>query len=120
MRRLLLVCMLMLLPLQWSWAAAAWYGMHADHDAQAAAAWGHTSLATPADATPPSGDDTASSDTGAAGDGPCCHLDDAQWVSALPAVMAPLQAAPPRFEYFAPTSSHIPAGPERPDRSLAA
>jgi len=118
MRRFLLVCMLMLLPLQWSWAAAAWYGTHAGHDAQAP--WTHASVAAPADATPPSGDDTASTDTGTAGDGPCCHLDDAQWVSALPAVMSPLQAAPPRFEYFAPTSSHIPAGPERPDRSLAA
>jgi hypothetical protein len=118
MRRFVLVCMLMLLPLQWSWAAAAWYGAHADgHDATATCG---QSSPTPADAPSPSGNDVASSDAETTGGDACCHLDDPQWIDALPAVMAQQQAPPPRFEYFAPTSSHIPAGPERPDRSLAA
>jgi hypothetical protein len=115
MRRFVLVCMLMLLPLQWSWAAAAWYGAHAGDEATTA--WDQSSP-TPADAAPADG--KAAPDAGTTGDDPCCHLDDPQWVDTLPAAMAPQQAAPPRFEYFVPTSSHIPAGPERPDRSFAA
>ncbi len=118
MRRFVLVCMLMLLPLQWSWAAAEWYGVHAGHDAAAPSA--HASLGAPADSGPMPGDDPDPSDTGTTGDGPCCHLDDPQWIGAMPAVTTPQRTAPPRFEYFAPTSSYIPAGPERPDRSLAA
>jgi len=117
MRRLLLVCMLMLLPLQWSWAAAAWHVAHGVVDASGHLV--HPSVDQPGDVAATDAG-TEPSDSGQPGDGPCCHLDDAQWLDALPAVMAPQRPAPPRFDYFAPTSSYIPAGPERPDRSLAA
>lgn len=105
--------MLMLLPLQWSWAAAAWYGTHAGSAISAPAASADT-LPSPDDGG------AAPTDGGSSGDDPCCHLDEPQWLEPLPPMVSPPRAGPPRFEYFAPTSSHIPAGPERPDRPPAA
>lgn len=110
--------MLMLLPLQWSWAAAAWYGTHASSDTSATA--NHSAPAAPADTPSPDDEGAAPTDGSSCGDDPCCHLDEPQWLEPLPPMVSPPRAGPPRFEYFAPTSSHIPAGPERPDRPSAA
>ncbi|HEX5682714.1 MAG TPA: hypothetical protein VFY73_01655 [Ideonella sp.] len=114
MRHFVLVCMLLLLPLQWSWAAASGHGAHAGHD---------TVLqpdASPSLAPASAGHDATTADTDLTGDDPCGHADDPQWVEPL-AVAASLQyTAAAHFEYAAPTDSHTPARPERPERPLAA
>jgi hypothetical protein len=118
--RVVLACLLMLLPLQWSAAAAAWYGSHAmaQSPEHLLASAGMTSDAADADS------DTLSSLPGPAEEDhactPDCHLDDPLWFSVDPVRLPPQHAGPPHFDYFAPTGSHIPAGPERPDRQRAA
>lgn len=115
--RVVLACLLALLPLQWSVAAAAWYGSHARADSPA-----HP-LAVVLDTADSDTSQPASSE-GPAEEGhactPDCHLDDPLWINAAAVRLPPQHAGPPQFEYFAPTGSHIPAGPERPDRLRAA
>jgi len=113
----MLVCLLMLLPLQWSVAATGWYGPHPETEAQQGA-WqlGEMWIAA-SDAgaeTTPTG--VADSKHACSSD---CHVDD-PLVLGVPLSGVPPQHAAPHFEYFAPTSSHIPSGPERPDRLRAA
>lgn len=118
--RVVLACLLTLLPLQWSVAAAAWYGSHAQvaSPAELLAAGG---LAGPSDSADT---DAAQAQSGPSEEDhactPDCHLDDPLWIGAASVYLPPQHAGPPQFDYFAPTGSHIPAGPERPDRPRAA
>lgn len=115
--RVVLALLLMLLPIQWGVAATAWYGSHAKADGAV-----HL-LAAAVDAAEGDGPRPGPPDD-PAGDGhactPDCHLDDPMWIGATSVRLPPQHAGPPHFEYFAPTGSHIPAGPERPDRLRAA
>jgi hypothetical protein len=117
MRRWLLIFVLALLPLQFSWAAVARYcGHEIGHDAAAASSThlghhSHDHEAASGDPTPNAAevdDDCAS-----------CHLGCAQPIpmdhsSAMPALDAPRVARP----HVMP-ASYVPPGLERPDRSLA-
>lgn len=119
MRRLIVIALLLLLPLQASWATAARY-------------CGHESAAVPAPASHPGhhdhqhdGDERqpAQDSTKAPGveDADCglCHLGcGAGFASEVAARSLPSAAA--EFRYARAFRSHIPPGPERPDRRLAA
>ncbi len=121
MRRLVLICVMLLLPVQWTWAAAAAYCAH--ETGVAAKHMGHHEhkhQQSQADAGKPSPDGKLTVPGGLDSDCHFCHLGSVQWLSPTVAAALPVAAAPPRFEYIAPTSSHIPSGPERPDRPLAA
>lgn len=118
MRRFVLVCLLMLLPLQWSVAATDRYGSHQEIMVPDSS-WqlGETLLAavdTGADARAPG---EAAEEHACSSD---CHVDDPLGLGVPPSGIPPQYAAARRFEYIAPISSHIPAGPERPDRLPAA
>ena len=118
MRRLVLICLLMLLPLQWSVAAIGGYGPHPEIEApDGTRPLAQTLLAA-------SGGSVDIAATGVAdNEPPCsseCHVDDPLWIGAPPSGVPPPHAAPPHFEYCAPTSSHSPPGPERPDWPAAA
>lgn len=118
MRRLVFICMMLLLPLQWSWAAAATYCAHetgvaakhvGHHEHQHSTASGELSK----DAKPSS---LPSLDN----DCDYCQLSTVQWI--MPAHAMPMlgkEAAPPVDDPLH-SDSHIPTGPERPDRPLAA
>lgn len=118
--RVVLALLLTLLPFHWSVAATAWYGSHAQAEDAAHVlavavdtADGHAAQPGTPDGIP----------DGAAEEGHACtsdcHLDDPLWISAAAVHLPPQHAGPPHFEYVAPTGSHIPAGPERPDRLRA-
>lgn len=123
MRRLVLICLLCLLPLQWSAAVAACYAGH-----EGGAPWSEASAESPCqlvltgDKTPETGNTgpasgTADDDHWCTADG---HADDPLWLASALASAARPTSARPCFEYNAPTGSHIPEGPERPDRLRAA
>lgn len=120
MRRLVLICMMLLLPVQWTWAAAAAYCAH--ETGVAAKHMGHHEHKhqDQADAGKPSPDSKLTVPGGLDSDCHFCHLGSVQWLAPTLVAAPPMTTAPPRFEYIEPTSSHIPSGPERPDRSLAA
>ena len=116
MRRLVLICMVLLLPVQWTWAAAASYCAHetglaskhfGHHDHQHKAA---SSEASKDGKSAPAGLDT---------DCDYCHLSGLQWIAPVQAlVLSPTVAAlPPDGPPL--RGSHLTSGPERPDRLLA-
>ena len=115
MRRLVLVCMMFLLPVQWTWAAAAAY---CAHEAPAAAAKhiGHHEHAHKS-----SGTDSSKKVQAGALDLDCeyCHLSAAQWLPALHDIVQPAMGgiSPPEVPLL--VGSHIGLGPERPDIVLA-
>ena len=120
MRRLVLICMMLLLPLQWSWAAAAAY---CEHETGAAAQHlGHHEHKHQADASDKGGKNgKAASKTVVDDDCSVCHLSGLQWLDGMAAATVPaLQARPHPVDQQALFSSHIPHGPERPDRSRIA
>lgn len=117
MRRLVLIIMMLLLPVQWTWAAAAAYcahesnvgTQHIGHHVHEHHASGDVSKdgKTP---SPPSADN----DCGV------CHLSGAAWLVLGQDLAFSGTEVPPRLDELADFSSHIPSGPERPDRALAA
>ena len=116
MRRLVLICMMLLLPLQWTWAAAAAY---CEHESSATAQHlGHHEHKHHA----ATGDKSDKSASKALADNDCgvCHLSSLQWVDVTIATMDMTSAPPPQLERGVLFSSHIPSGPERPDRARTA
>jgi hypothetical protein len=118
-RRWLTIFLLLLLPLQFSWAAAASYCGH-ETSASAAQHFGHHAHAHQQGDAP--ADDAASNDDGApAADRDCdyCNLFGAKpLIPKLLSFAAPsggcsAEATPAAYE------SHIPDGLERPDRRVA-
>lgn len=107
--------MMLLLPVQWTWAAAASYCGH--ETGLAAKHFGHHDHQHKA-----SGEVSKDSKPSPAGlDTDCgyCHLNGLQWIAPVETLaVSPAEAAPPPDD--PPLSgSHITSGPERPDRLLA-
>lgn len=118
MRRFVLICVMLLLPVQWTWAAAAAYCAHESSPA-AARHFGHHEHVHKSSSTE-SSKQGQSAKTGALDlDCEYCHLSAAQWLPALHDIVPPTLGA--SFELQDPTlvGSHIGSGPERPDRGLA-
>lgn len=119
MRQLLLICVMLLLPAQWTWAAAARYCTHevgtaaehfGHHEHQHRTAAGDVSK------------DTTKVKSMLAVDADCevCQLGGAQCLLHEVDVAPPHAKPNARFEYLVAGSSHVPPGLERPDRPLAA
>lgn len=116
MKKLFLIFLLMVLPLQYSWAAAAAY---CQHEKEPVTHFGHHShqheVETSSEA-PEDGRDLAQvhSDCGV-----CQFAGQASFLNALPNVLAPptVFVSPPLFVAF---TSYIAEGPQRPDRHLVA
>ncbi|ODU57073.1 MAG: hypothetical protein ABT02_18465 [Comamonadaceae bacterium SCN 68-20] len=116
MRRLVLICMMLLLPIQWTWAAAAAYCAH--ESSAAARHIGHHEHVHKASAA--EGSKKASIAAGALDlDCDYCHLSAAQWLPALHDVLPPAMGAVSPLEDPLRVGSHIGSGPERPDIGLA-
>jgi hypothetical protein len=121
MRRLVLVCLLMLLPLQWSVAATGWHGPHpAFGTSESPWPLGEMAFVAPE----ASAEIVASGATSSVADGHACssdcHVDDPLWLGGPLSGVPPRRATPSPVDYCPPICSHIPAGPERPDRLPAA
>ncbi|WP_395702250.1 cation efflux protein, CzcI family [Aquabacterium sp.] len=118
MRRFVIVLMMLLLPLQSTWAAAAAYCAHETEVAvKHVGHHQHEHKPSQSDVskfTKSSGLGDADSDCG------YCHLSTVQWLQTNGNVTPPLTCviAPPDDPMR--IGSHIGSGPERPDRSLAA
>lgn len=117
MRRLVLICMMLLLPVQWTWAAAAAYCAHESSPAAAKHIGHHehvhkTSAAEGSKKVPaPAGVLDLDCDY--------CHLSAAQWLPVLHDVLAPAMGAASPIEDPLQVGSHVGSGPERPDIGLA-
>ena len=117
MRRFLLILLLALLPLQFSWAAVAGYCQH--ETGPAAKHFGHHAHQHgKADAE---GAKDVKTKALLTVDGDCsfCHLSAAV---SLPAAQVQTEfpvPAKPQFSYRLSYDSHIPMGLERPDRGIA-
>ncbi|MBP6338936.1 MAG: cobalt-zinc-cadmium resistance protein [Vitreoscilla sp.] len=116
MRRLVLICMMLLLPVQWTWAAAAVY---CEHETGAAAQHlGHHEHKHQGATGEVSKDGKTQSPPSADNDCGICHL-GVQWLLADLTLALPSSTHSPRLDVLADFSSHIPSAPERPDRRLA-
>lgn len=107
--------LLLILPVQFAWAAATGYCRH--ETGEAAKHFGHHEhqhRVTPEGA---SKDSKAPSSLGADSDCGVCQLSAAQLVPSTKADIAISSTEPPRFAYGARYDSYIPSGPERPDRT---
>lgn len=117
MRRLVLICIMLLLPVQWTWAAAAAYCAH--ESSPSSGHIGHHEHVHKSSST----EDLkkAQASKAAALDLDCgyCHLSAAQWLPAPKDVMPPVMGAVFSVQDQPPVRSHISSGPERPDRRLA-
>lgn len=115
MKKLLLIFLLVILPFQFSWAAAAAYCQH--EEGQTVQHFGHHSHQHQAKADKTEGQSgSLQTDT----DCGYCHLSCQASVPAAPPDIPP--AVGPTYTQLPPLSysSHIPDGPRRPDRRLAA
>jgi hypothetical protein len=119
MRRALFLLMLVILPLQSVWAAAASYCRH--ETGLAAKHYGHhdhqhrqTNAGGKSDQKPGTAP-TLGVDT----DCSVCHLSTAPSLASNGLISVASLDAPPQFAYHRSDLSHIPAGPERPDPLLA-
>ncbi len=118
MRPFVFVLLLVFLPLQSVWGAAASY---CGHESDAATKhFGHHEHKHQQGKAERSTDSKGSAKAGTFGDFDCatCQLSAPTLTADLVAGIAPA-AAPPQFSYHRSDLSHIPAGPERPDRALA-
>lgn len=116
MRRLVLICMMLLLPVQWTWAATASYCGHeagmaskhfGHHDHQ------HKNAANEASK------DGEKSPAGLDTDCDYCHLSGSQAMASMRAlIVSPTRSALPPADPPM-RGSHLTSGPERPDRVLA-
>ncbi len=111
--------MMLLLPLQWSWAAAAAYCEH--ETGVAAGHLGHHEHKHEADGSD-NGSQAGKPASKLLVDNDCsvCHLSGLHWLDGVSASVSGPQAPPRPGEQLAPFSSHIPHGPERPDRARIA
>jgi hypothetical protein len=117
MRSLLLICMMLLVPVQWTWAGVATYCAH--ETGVAARHFGHHEHQHHAASDEVSKDNTSVSPSGLDADCGICHLGTGHGI--VPAHDLPMPDAghaPPQDDPL-PYGSHIPGGPERPDRLLA-
>lgn len=115
MRRFVLLCMMMLLPLQWSWAAAAAYCAH--ETGGAAQHMGHHEHQHQAGAEEQS---KVPAKTAVDNDCGVCHLSGLHWLDAASHAVLALTAPLPLHEPGVFFRSFVPSGPERPDRPRAA
>lgn len=118
MRRVLLLILLTILPLQFAWAAATAYCQH--ESGEATKHFGHHEHQHRAAADAAAKDTKVSSSALADTDCGTCHLTAAQPIPSAISRLEALAADPPRFGYRASYDSFIPTGPERPDRSAPA
>ena len=117
MRRLVLICVMLLLPVQWTWAAAAAYCAHEPSPSS----W-HIGHHEHVHKSSSAGDSKkAQSAKAGALDLDCeyCHLSAAQWLPAPHDMMPPVMGAVFSVQDPPLVGSHFSSGPERPDRSLA-
>jgi hypothetical protein len=117
MRRLVLICMMLLLPVQWTWAAAASFCAH--ETGLASKHFGHHEhhhKAAAGDASK----DGESSPAGLDMDCGYCHLSGSLWVASVQTQSMSLTETAPPTQDPPPRGSHLTSGPERPDRWLAA
>ena len=118
MRPFVFVLLLVFLPLQAVWGAAASY---CGHEADPAAKhFGHHQHKHQPGQGERGTDGNGSAKTNSIGDFDCatCHLSSPSLASSLVVGLVPADG-PPQFNYHRSDLSHIPAGPERPDRALA-
>ncbi|QSI78186.1 hypothetical protein [Niveibacterium microcysteis] len=118
MRRLVFVLLLVFLPLQSVWGAAASYCRH--ETGSAAKHFGHHEHQHQQGQADRSADAKSGVKLSGSGDFDCatCHLTTPTLTADLVVGVVPTDA-PPQFIYHRSDLSHIPAGPERPDRALA-
>ncbi|MCD6672684.1 MAG: hypothetical protein LT106_07500 [Burkholderiaceae bacterium] len=117
MRRWMFAMLLLVLPFQMIWAAAAPYCAH-ETNTSASKHFGHHEHRHQAggEITPALGDDGNGSGTYHA-DCATCHLGCAATLSALIPTAALLLPAASPVAGASSYTSHVPSGPERPDRS---
>lgn len=118
MRRLVFILLLVFLPLQSVWGAAASYCRH--ETGGAAKHFGHHEHKHRQGQSDGRMDDKGGANVNVA-DTDCttCHLTASPTLAVRLVVDLAAPAAPPQFSYHRSDLSHIPAGPERPDRALA-
>ena len=115
MRRFFFLILLLILPVQFAWAAATGYCRH--ETGEAAKHFGHHEHQHRTTQEGASKDSKAPSSLGADSDCGVCQLSAAQLVPSTKADIAITSTEPPRFAYGARYDSYIPSGPERPDRT---
>lgn len=119
MRRVvLIICFTLLLPVQWTFAAAAAYCMHESGPAVTKHVGHHEHVHNVS--TAESSEKSKSTNAGTQDlDCDYCHLSASQWLPALHAFAQPVMRTPSPPEDPLLVGSHIGSGPERPDRTLA-
>lgn len=117
MRRLLIVLMLAILPFQFSWAAAASYCRH-ETGGVATGHFGHHRHRLASASAQVAKDNKSKMLSGSDCDCSFCHLSAVIVPAPLLQVSSPLSGT--ALLYIEPSYlSHIPSGPERPDRGVA-
>ena len=111
----LIFLLLLILPIQFAWASATSYCRH--ETGQATKHFGHHEHQHHHAQDGASEDTKAVPATGADTDCGMCQLGVAQPIPATPPNIAVTGTESPRFLYGARFDSHIPRGPERPDRT---
>ena len=114
-RKLFFLVLLLILPVQFAWAAAAGYCRH--ETGEATKHFGHHEHQHCTAQDGVSKDSKAPSSLGADSDCGVCHLSAAQLVPSTKANIVVTSAEPPRFACGARFDSHVPSRPERPDRN---
>lgn len=114
-RRVIFILLLAILPVQFTWAAATAYCRH--ESGEATKHFGHHEHQHHATKDGESKGGKAASSSLADSDCSVCQLGAAQPVPSSAANIPVTGTAPPRFALSARYESHIPSGPERPDRS---
>lgn len=117
MRRWLLILILMVVPAQFVWAAAAPYCAHETSPTAKKHIGHHEHRHQAGDTqTPTSGDDDLPGMTSHA-DCQFCHLSASASIPSAVRLMGVPPPAPPPAGLHPAYLSHVPSGPERPDRS---
>ena len=115
MCKVFFIVLMLILPVQFGWAAVAGYCHH--ETGEAAKHFGHHEHQHRAAQDGASKDSKAPTSLGADTDCGVCHLSAAQPVPSAETELAIVGTEAPRFAYVARYDSYIPSGPERPDRS---
>ena len=113
-RRFFFLVLLLILPVQFAWAAATGYCCHETGEARKHFGHHEHQHRTAHDGV--SKDTKAPSSANADNDCGLCQLSAAQPVPSTKTDIAIPGTEPPRFAYRARYDSYIPSGPERPDR----
>lgn len=117
MRRIVLICMMLLLPVQWTWAGVATYCAH--ETGVAAKHFGHHEHQHHAGAGEVSKDKQFTSSSVLDADCGICHLSTGHGIVLSHDLPVPVMGHAPPLDDPMRYGSHIPSGPERPDRLLA-